>query len=79
MFCFLCNFLDTGCKTSTGWTLHDSYISTGLGHADDAELLMYVVVPGFTSRRSKFSLTYKIICPSDNCRMRIQTVSCDLE
>ena len=59
----------------TGWTLHDSYISTGVGHADDAELLMYIIVPGFTNRKSKFKMTYKVICPSNNCRLRVQTVS----
>ena len=67
--------LDDGCKTKSGWTLHDSYISTGLGHADDAELLMYIIVPGFTSHKSKFRMTYKIICPSNNCRLRVQSVS----
>lgn len=48
-----------------------------MGHADDAELLMYIIVPGFISRRSKFKMTYKIICPSNNCRLRVQTVSKD--
>eukprot|EP00111_Clytia_hemisphaerica_P023252 TCONS_00068382-protein len=65
---------ETGCKTSQGWTLHDDHISSGLGHADDAELLMYILVPGFTSQKSTFKMTYQVVCPSGNCRLRIQTV-----
>lgn len=65
---------DNGCKSGIGWTLHDDYISSGLGHADDAELLMYIIVPGFTASKSTFKMTFSIICPSNNCRLRLQTV-----
>ena len=66
--------LEDGCSTKKGWMVHDSYISTGNGHSDDAEQLMVITVPEFTKEKNEFKIDFAIDCPTDKCRFKIELV-----
>ncbi|XP_057296474.1 endosome/lysosome-associated apoptosis and autophagy regulator family member 2-like [Hydractinia symbiolongicarpus] len=66
---------DSGCLSKKGWVMQQDAISSGVGHADDAELIMFIVVPAFTKSRSEFKMTFEIVnCGSDTCRLKIQSM-----
>ena len=58
----------TGCKTPKGWQVHGDYMDTGLGHSDDAELLLVITVPEFTSIQNELNMDFAVDCPLDTCR-----------
>ena len=68
--------LANGCRSSKGWEVKDSYLTSGIGHSDDAELLIYIKVDRFTQKNPKFSMDFEIeFCNGMNCRLKIQLVS----
>ena len=74
VFSFL--LLENGCHSSTGWEVKDSHIASGLGHSDDAELVIHIKVDRFTQKKSQFSMDFEIeFCSGMNCRLKIQSVS----
>ena len=54
--------------------VHDEYIDTGSGLADDAESLLVLTIPEFTKERNEFKIEFSVHCPSDKCRFKIQVV-----
>ena len=74
VFSFL--LLGSGCRSVKGWDSKDSYIASGIGHSDDAELLLLIKVDRFTQKKSQFSMDFEIeFCTGMNCRLKIQLVS----
>ena len=74
VFSFL--LLGSGCRSIKGWDSKDSYIASGIGHSDDAELLLLIKVDRFTQKKSQFSMDFEIeFCTGMNCRLKIQLVS----
>ena len=68
-------FAEDGCLTRTGWSVSSSYISTGIGNSDDAELVMYISVTAFTEDTSTFTMTFEQSCLGDEqCRTKFQEV-----
>lgn len=68
--------LASGCRSTKGWEVNDSYLSSGIGHSDDAELLIDIKLDRFTRKKSKFSMDFKIeFCNGMHCRLKIQSVS----
>ena len=43
-------------------------MDTGLGHSDDAELLLVVTVPEFTKEENSLLMDFAVDCPLDACR-----------
>ncbi|XP_065674397.1 endosome/lysosome-associated apoptosis and autophagy regulator family member 2 isoform X2 [Hydra vulgaris] len=75
LYCLSNPGYENGCRTPTGWSVYSSYISTGIGHSDDAELVMYIDVTAFTEDESTFTMTFEQFCQNDDlCRTKFQEV-----
>ena len=73
---FECPCIENGCKSERGWEMHEEYMSSGIGHSDDARQVLYLIIPGFTEHTSKLKVDFQIDCETDKCHFILQSVSC---
>ena len=66
--------VDRSCKTDMGWRQFNTYMDTGIGHADDAETGLIFRVPGFKDDRATIVLEYETHCTS-LCTFILESVS----
>ncbi|XP_065067296.1 endosome/lysosome-associated apoptosis and autophagy regulator family member 2-like [Rhopilema esculentum] len=65
LFEFFClSEKERSCKSSTGWRQFNTFMDTGVGHADDAEVGLMLRVPGFKSATSTFVIEFEVQCKS---------------
>ena len=56
--------------------MFEDHISSGIGHSDDAEMVMYILVNGFTKDESQIKIDFSVECEGkEDCRFMLQSVS----
>jgi len=65
---------ENGCKSERGWEMHEEYMSSGIGHSDDARQVLYLIIPGFTEHTSKLKVDFQIDCETDKCHFILQSI-----
>ena len=67
------SFAERACTTKEGFVNMNTYLESGVGHSDDADLGLYFNVSEFTKFNSQLVFEFELDCKSP-CRLSLEEV-----